>query len=252
MDVASLLRAARWSTEQTQQQLARQVGISPSTLSRYESGAQQPSLALLDRVLAACGKDVRLALIERHANLESEFARRAALPWDQRVRQVELLRGAFLQGLAQLGPVALVGGSWAAELHGIPCEEADGALLLPDDDDVLRAVARFFARGTLPWREFDGRCRAVPVREDVFHDHPSARWWQRDVGHFRTAVVASGTPRPLEQRVDTEDGPLRVLAPQLLTADDGVQPETLARWSAWAAGRVVRADSPSPEPAAAT
>jgi transcriptional regulator with XRE-family HTH domain len=63
----------------SQVELATAVGVAPSTLSRCESGAKQPSLRLLDRVLAACGKDLELTVVPRHADLDRTFAALAAL-----------------------------------------------------------------------------------------------------------------------------------------------------------------------------
>lgn len=60
MDAGSTLRAARERVGLTQTALAQRAGTSQATVSAYEKGAKQPSLATLARLLAAAGS--RLAV----------------------------------------------------------------------------------------------------------------------------------------------------------------------------------------------
>lgn len=62
MHVATELRAARERRGFTQAQLARAAGTSQATLSAYESGARTPSVPTLERLLAACGARLAVAL----------------------------------------------------------------------------------------------------------------------------------------------------------------------------------------------
>jgi transcriptional regulator with XRE-family HTH domain len=55
MDVASTLREARRRAGLTQAELAQRAGTSQATISAYESGRKQPSVATLSRLLAAAG-----------------------------------------------------------------------------------------------------------------------------------------------------------------------------------------------------
>ena len=55
-----MLRAARERAGLTQAALAERVGTSQATVSAYENGAKEPSVATLDRLLAATG--ARLAV----------------------------------------------------------------------------------------------------------------------------------------------------------------------------------------------
>ena len=55
MDVARTLREARLRSGLTQAKLASRCGTSQATLSAYESGAKQPSIDTLSRLLAATG-----------------------------------------------------------------------------------------------------------------------------------------------------------------------------------------------------
>lgn len=235
VDVAGALRQARYAAGLSQRQLARHVQVSQTSLSRYESGACRPSLAMLDLLLAGCGKDLRLVVVDRVDDVEAEFARRSRLPLEVRARGVEYLRPSFLQRLAGVGDGILVSGSWAGELHGIPAEKAPGRVLITDDEDLFGRVAAAFMRGSVPWRRTDGHLGSLPVRPDTFVQHPVAQWWQRDVGAFTTEVVPAGNAWPLARAVQTDAGQLLVAAAQELTEDDGVPSALLATWSAWRA-----------------
>jgi transcriptional regulator with XRE-family HTH domain len=235
VDVAAALRQARRAAGLTQRQLARHVQVSATSLSRYESGAHLPSLPMLDRLLAGCGKDVRLVVVDRVDDHEAEFARRARLPLQVRARGAEYLRPSFLERLVEVGSGVAIGGSWAAELHGIPAEQAPGRLLLADDADLFVRLASAFMRGSVPWRCTDGHYGSLPVRPETFAQHPVAQWRQRDVGAFTTEVLTAGS-WPLTRPVAVGAGPLLVVAPQELTEDDGVPAQLLAAWSTWRAG----------------
>lgn len=55
MDIASTLRGARTRAGLTQAALAARAGTSQATVSAYESGRKEPSVATLGRLLAAAG-----------------------------------------------------------------------------------------------------------------------------------------------------------------------------------------------------
>jgi transcriptional regulator with XRE-family HTH domain len=55
MNLAAELRQARERAGLTQTTLARRSGTSQATVSAYENGLKQPSVATLDRLLAAAG-----------------------------------------------------------------------------------------------------------------------------------------------------------------------------------------------------
>lgn len=233
MDVAAALRQARYSAGLSQRQLAQHVRVSATSLSRYESGACLPSLAMLDLLLAGCGKDLRLVVVDRVDDLQAEFVRRSRLPLEVRARGVEFLRPSFLERLAGVGNGVLVSGSWAAELHGIPAEQAPGRVLLADDAGLFARIAAAFMRGSVPWRSTNGHFGSLPVRAETFSMHPHAQWRQSDVGAFTTEVVPAGATWPLARAVGTGAGQLLVAAPQELTEADGVPPSLLHTWAAW-------------------
>lgn len=86
----NLLRIARAQTGVSQRELAAAANVPQSTIARIESGARQPSLPLLVRILAAVELEPRITLesydahddildtIEEHMTATQRAARRAA------------------------------------------------------------------------------------------------------------------------------------------------------------------------------
>ena len=60
----SLLWQARTEAGLTQRQLAEAAGVPQSTIAAIEAGRRQPSIPLLQRLVAAAGKDLRFVLAE--------------------------------------------------------------------------------------------------------------------------------------------------------------------------------------------
>ncbi len=61
----SLIRTARRRHGLTQAQLARRAGTTASAIARLESDRQSPSVATLDRLLAAMGEELELSSVRR-------------------------------------------------------------------------------------------------------------------------------------------------------------------------------------------
>jgi transcriptional regulator with XRE-family HTH domain len=59
---AGLVRLARARAGLTQRQLAERAGVPQSVIARIESGARQPTIPTLERVLAGAGTEVRYRL----------------------------------------------------------------------------------------------------------------------------------------------------------------------------------------------
>jgi hypothetical protein len=62
MDAGSLLRLARTESGLTQSELSERAGVTQSVISAYESGARQPSLPMLQRLVSAtrCSLEVKV------------------------------------------------------------------------------------------------------------------------------------------------------------------------------------------------
>jgi transcriptional regulator with XRE-family HTH domain len=75
MDVPLLLTRARHRAELSRDQLAVLAGTSRSALSAYEGGRRSPTVATLDRLLAACGLQIRPELEPYLADLDAAVDR---------------------------------------------------------------------------------------------------------------------------------------------------------------------------------
>ena len=73
MTAASLLQLARSRAGISQRELARRAHTSQARLSRIEGGAEEPSFAQLQRLVAACGLRLE-ASVEPHDDLERTLA----------------------------------------------------------------------------------------------------------------------------------------------------------------------------------
>jgi transcriptional regulator with XRE-family HTH domain len=65
MDAGTMLQAARKRADLTQGELARRAGTSQATVSAYESGSKQPSVATFSRLLAATGSRLTVEPLRR-------------------------------------------------------------------------------------------------------------------------------------------------------------------------------------------
>src|SRR5215204_5348743 len=63
MSPAELVRSARTRRELSQRELAKRAGVPQSTVSKVESGRQQPTVAMLERLVTAAGFRIRANLV---------------------------------------------------------------------------------------------------------------------------------------------------------------------------------------------
>ena len=107
---AGLVRLARSRARLTQRQLAERAGVPQSVIARIESGARQPTIPTLDRILAGAGVEVRYRLepLDDHDRvLAAEHARRSP-----RERQaIEAVHAEFLAKVREAGERARQPGS---------------------------------------------------------------------------------------------------------------------------------------------
>lgn len=199
---------------------------------------------MVERLLATCGKDAVWTLVERHADLDAELDRRAALPPLKRLQSIGLVTWLFVRDLARRD--VLIGGAWAASLHGIPHEGDHGVLWCSGDEQAVAAFAALLQRHIALFY-YDGQLSSPNIRPDHLRG-PEPEWLLRNVGRFGTRLVSPGESWPREVRLDaateateaigateaTEDAEvrLRVVPAEDLGPDDGVRPEVLARYLA--------------------
>ncbi len=205
----------------TQEQLASRAGIARETVSRWESGAQQPSLESLARLASVAG--ARLDV--RFTTSEPELV---ALAEDQlELEPINRLKALLLSGwpacrralsvAADLGESALVIGPTAAALSGAPQRPLDAKVdLLVPYTDLERVKGRLFDLGGWPdgseevrgggarrgrWRV--GRAR-LTVRTHVTGIENVGSLWKRawrvplDGGHGTRSLHVASAPDLLE------------------------------------------------------
>jgi len=95
MGVRGLIRTARRQAQLTQRELADRAGTSQPAIARYESGEALPSLPTLERLLRACGLELRLASVSAAGSHPSSV--RAST--GERARLLRRTRGALLEVL---------------------------------------------------------------------------------------------------------------------------------------------------------
>ncbi|MFN2383783.1 MAG: helix-turn-helix transcriptional regulator [Gemmatimonadota bacterium] len=96
MTSASLIREGRRRAGMTQAELAKRVATTQSAVARWEAGHARPPLETLQRIVRACGLELRLGLEPIDENeigvLERNLALNPTERLDQLVRAVDFLR----------------------------------------------------------------------------------------------------------------------------------------------------------------
>jgi uncharacterized protein len=75
LEPASLIREARQRAGLSQVELGRRAGVTQSLVSAYESGARQPSVPMLDRLVRASGAELEILLLDRNGALHASDGR---------------------------------------------------------------------------------------------------------------------------------------------------------------------------------
>ena len=124
----------------TQVELARRAGVARETLSRWESGAQRPSLEDLERVVAATGARLELQIVPAERELVAMIDEECVLGPSERLRGLLGRRWpacrAALAAVAEAGEFAVLVGPVAAALRRAPQRPGTGRV------DVLVAPRR--------------------------------------------------------------------------------------------------------------
>lgn len=118
MDAHELLPRARKQAGLSQRALAATAGMSRSSVSAYEAGRESPTLRQLDRLLAACGLQVRGTLEPLLADVDARVD--AMVRGPVKVDRSGLVR--LAGSLASAGVRWAVDGPTALGLHGLAVE----------------------------------------------------------------------------------------------------------------------------------
>lgn len=208
MDVAALIKQARYEARVTQQELARRVGRSRASISQLEAGVRTPSLGSLEAILAALGKQVRLELESLDADVRREIVEHRHDPelagrvWFA-VEQIEDLADLDLriEGLA------------AAALLGAPLKVRDPQVAIARTERSMDWLAAKLRHDRIRFRPASWVGSAFPRTPQEVHDLIAAECpdgWIMVRGFFHETpvrfapadevarhVLISGADRPL-------------------------------------------------------
>jgi transcriptional regulator with XRE-family HTH domain len=212
--VARLLRMQREKADLSQSALAAAAGTTQQRVSRIEQGRHAPSLAVLDRLFAVLGHQLRVELEELDADVDTTIDRVGELTDDKRAEAMGFF-GYLLDKLA--GVPYLIEGELGAILHGVPLKTSTLSLAVAQAD--LDAVAAWLmsipncSRWNPHWEGFDPSLYPDPRR-------PGEMRWGSPYGEVRLNVLPL-LPEPVRIRVEDSDLPVRPLD-QIADADPAV------------------------------
>lgn len=89
VSAAHLVIEARKRRGLTQQALAQRLGVSPSTVSGWETERTQPTFAAVLRVFEACGLDLEVSVASRDFDTRRMLAAQSHLTPDELIDQLE-------------------------------------------------------------------------------------------------------------------------------------------------------------------
>lgn len=88
MTGAQVVREARRRAGISQQELAKRAGVHQPAIARWESGRADPSMSTVERLVAACGLELRLALAQPDSGERSSIWGNLALSPEERLDQL--------------------------------------------------------------------------------------------------------------------------------------------------------------------
>jgi len=156
MDPAALLRDARDRAGMSQAELARNAGVDASLISQYERGRRAPGVAMLDRLVAAAGLQLRVELEPLGADIDARVRKAMARSPEERAGLTEYVYRGLVEWLD--GVPFVVEGLAAALLQGTPVDVRRVDIRLPDEDAYSNAFRRrsVHAGGEFGWRRTTG------------------------------------------------------------------------------------------------
>lgn len=197
VDVAALLIRARVRARMSRTQLAGRAGTSPSALSAYERGIRSPSVATLDRLLAACGLQLRVDLEPYLADLDAVIDR-----WQAETPEVPADAGQLALAFTQAGLTWAFDGRTALALHGLAAGQSPAEVVAVGD----AGLRRFLYELCVDAVDRDGRILWDSWLDiDLSRAAPALAWTR--VGAFVMRIVAELEP-PLWIQVEGDGYPV--------------------------------------------
>jgi transcriptional regulator with XRE-family HTH domain len=185
MSGGDLIAIGRRRAGVSQRALARRLGVPQSTVGRWEAGDHEPSLASVQRALAACDLALTVGVGNADDSYRQQIAQQLALSPSDRVsrlaRRLAIQPVEIVRALAAEGVRYVLAGEVAGAVPGWPITLDSGDFLVVPEDtpENLEAVDQAVARLGGSGRELD----------DPFGGFV-ARWtWQLQVGQRLIASV---------------------------------------------------------------
>jgi transcriptional regulator with XRE-family HTH domain len=122
--VPEVIRAARRRRGWAQRQLAEASGVSQPNLAAIETGTRVPSLAMVSRLVVACGLQLRFELEPRHTDVDTEIARLREREPAARLGRTGHAALITILRLTGAGAPLVLDGPMAGRLHGAPVADA--------------------------------------------------------------------------------------------------------------------------------
>ncbi|MEV0811001.1 helix-turn-helix transcriptional regulator [Micromonospora sp. NPDC050200] len=188
--LGSVVRREREARELSQRELAELAAVSQATVARIERGDRSPSVEVLERLLAAMGVQLTVAVESLDAHLDARIDELAARPVAERIEEAGIDR--VLDRLGDL-PHVLTGGC-AALVQGaaVPVTAVEIAVRWADSARFAQWLADGYGqRWNAQWREF-GYLRLEP-------EEPGEHLWRTVAGDVR-ATMCDELPEAIEVR----------------------------------------------------
>jgi len=167
-------------------ELAVRAGLARETLSRWESGAQHPSLESLERVVEAAGAQLEVRIIPAEGKLIELVREQLDLEPTERLKGLLAERWPAcrdaLQAAGAVGDLGVLVGPVAAALHGAPQRPGCGRVdVLVSAEDLAETSERLMGEGAWP----DGYEQAPGGRE-------RRERWQTGLGELTVRAAPAG------------------------------------------------------------
>jgi transcriptional regulator with XRE-family HTH domain len=191
--IAAAVRHERDRRQLTQQSLADLAGLGQAAVTRIERGDRLPSLPMVERLLAALGRQLRIELEPLDSHLDAALDALADVSVVERIEEIRLDR--MLDALGEL-PYVLTGSS-AALLQGapLPVEAVEVAVRWRDSARLTAFLEAAYAqRWNARWAEWGG-LRLEPEEPE----EPGEHRWHTRYGELR-ARLCDELPEPVEVR----------------------------------------------------
>lgn len=207
----------------SQAKLAHVGATGQSAVAAYEQGSRSPTLAVLERLLAACGQALYCCLEPANGEIDRLL--------DGATAEIPDGLGRLVAELSAAGDRVVVGGVAAAALHGLPVLVERVDLVVHDDDAVLDAL--LLALGAVwarPLRPDGETAWYRPADGADLRARQQWRWWSVRADVELRLLLAPDDPVPAAVRLPLLDGFVPVLPLGRVEVEDRLTARLLGRW----------------------